>query len=243
MTTTPNLLIEHIAASQAQKEVTANAAFDALDKAACQLTVIALTDADTTLTDAQFLGSFSLRFTGTLTASRTITVPARAKLVLAENATTGGFILSLKTSSGAAITFNSGDRKLLYNNGTTLLVVAEFSSSGGLPYDIGGTIVGQPTASAILLRYPAPRAVRFPSGMASSRGVAGTAAAASATFSIRKNGTQFATMQFASSASTATFTAASDTDFAAGDVLTVIAPNPADINLADIGFALAGVRL
>ena len=31
MPTTPNLLIEHIAANQAQKEVTANAAFDALD--------------------------------------------------------------------------------------------------------------------------------------------------------------------------------------------------------------------
>ena len=31
MTTTPNLLIEHIAANQAQKEVTANAAFEALD--------------------------------------------------------------------------------------------------------------------------------------------------------------------------------------------------------------------
>jgi hypothetical protein len=49
MTTTPNLLIEHIAANQAQKEVTANAAFDMLDKAACQLTSIALADADTTL--------------------------------------------------------------------------------------------------------------------------------------------------------------------------------------------------
>jgi hypothetical protein len=243
MTTTPNLLIEHIAANQAQKEVTANAAFDALDKAACQLTSIALADADTTLTDAQFLGSFSLRFTGTLTASRTITVPARAKLVLVENATTGGFILNIKTPSGTAIALNPGDRKLLYNNGTTLLVIAEFSSLGGLPYDIGGTIVGQPAGGAILLRYPAPRAIRFPSSLASSRGVAGTAAAATATFSIRKNGTQFATMSFASGASIATFTAASDTDFAAGDVLTVIAPNPADSTLADIGFALAGVRL
>jgi hypothetical protein len=42
MTTTPNLLIDHIAANQAQKEVTANAAFDALDKALCQQTSIAL---------------------------------------------------------------------------------------------------------------------------------------------------------------------------------------------------------
>ncbi len=243
MTTTPNLLIEHIAANQAQKEVTANAAFDALDKAACQLTSIALSDADTTLTDAQFIGSFSLRFTGTLTASRTATVPARAKLVLAENATTGGFILNIKTPSGTAIVFNPGDRRLLYNNGTILLVIAEFSSLGGLPYDIGGTIVGQPAGGAILLRYPAPRAIRFPSGMVGSRGVTGTAAAATAIFSIRKNGTQFATMSFASGASTATFTAASDTDFAAGDVLSVVSPSPADGTLADIGFALAGVRL
>lgn len=243
MTTTPNLLIEHIAANQAQKEVTANAAFDALDKAACQLTGIALLDADATLTDAQWIGSFSLRFTGTLTAARTVTVPARAKLVLAENATTGGYLLNLKTPSGTSIVFSSGDRKLIYGNGTTLLVIAEFSSLGGLPYDIGGTIVGQPAGGAILLRYPSPRAIRFPSGMVGSRGVAGTAATASAVFSIRKNGTQFATMSFAGGASTATFTAASDTDFAGGDVLTVVSPNPADSTLADIGFSLAGVRL
>jgi hypothetical protein len=52
-------------------------------------------------------------------------------------------------------------------------------------------------AASVVLRYPIPRAVRFPSGMANSRGVAGTVSGATATFSIRKNGTQFATMQFA----------------------------------------------
>jgi len=68
MTTTPNLLIDHIAASQAQKEVTANTAFDALDKALCQYTGIALSDANLTLTDAQMIGNMALKFTGTLTA-------------------------------------------------------------------------------------------------------------------------------------------------------------------------------
>jgi hypothetical protein len=90
MTTTPNLLIEHIAANQAQKEVTANAAFDALDKALCQLTSIAILDVDTTLTDAQMLGALSMKFTGTLTAGRTITIPAKNKLLVVENSTTGG---------------------------------------------------------------------------------------------------------------------------------------------------------
>jgi hypothetical protein len=50
-------------------------------------------------------------------------------------------------------------------------------------------------------------------------------------------------MQFAAGVTTPTFTAATATDFAAGDVLTIIAPNPADSTLADIGFALAGIRL
>jgi hypothetical protein len=241
MTETPNLLIDHIAASQAQKEVTANAAFDALDKALCQLTTVALANANLTLTDTQLLESLYLRFTGTLTAARTITVPARAKPFIAENATTGGFALSFKTPSGTAISVGMGGRKLFYGDGSTLQVVAE--AGLGAPYDVGGTFPGQPTSGAVILRYPLPRAVRFPATLSGSKGVAGTAPAAAVSFSIRKNSIQFGTMDFAVGANTATFTAALDTDFAAGDVLTVIAPSPADSALADVGFALAGLRL
>lgn len=241
MTETPNLLIDHIATSQAQKEVTANAAFDALDKALCQLTTVALSDANLSLTDAQVLESFYLRFTGALTAARTITVPARAKPFIAENATTSGFALSFKTPSGAAISVGMGGRKLFYGDGSTLQVVAE--AGLGAPYDVGGTFPGQPTSGAVILRYPLPRAVRFPAALSSSKGVAGTASTAAVSFSIRKNSIQFGTMDFAIGANTATFTAAVDTDFASGDILTVIAPSPADSTLADIGFALAGLRL
>ncbi|MCE7886599.1 MAG: hypothetical protein DYH13_03735 [Alphaproteobacteria bacterium PRO2] len=240
---TPNLAIEYIAANQAQKEVTANAAFDALDKALCQLTSIAILDVDTTLTDAQMLGTLSMKFTGTLTAGRTITIPAKAKLLMVENNTTGGFTLSVKTPSGTAISMGVGDRKLLYCDGTTFQIVAETAVGAIVPYDIGGTLAGVPTGGSIVLRYPVPRAVRFPAGMAISQGVAGTASGATATFSIRKNGTQFATMQFAAGIGTATFTATTATDFAAGDVLTILAPSPADGTLADIGFSLAAIRL
>lgn len=241
MTTTPNLLIDHIAANQAQKEVTANSAFDAIDKAFCQLTVIAMTNTNLTLTDAQLLQSFYLRFTGALTASRIITVPAYTKPFLVENATTGNHELSIKTPSGTAISVEVGGRKLIYGDGATLQVMAE--TGLGAPYDVGGTVAGQPTSAAVLLRYPFPRAVRFYSGMPNSKGVVGTAPAAAVEFSIRKNGVQFATMNFAASATTATFTAASDTSFVAGDVLTVVSPSPADSAMADIGFALAGIRL
>lgn len=241
MTQTPNLLIDHIAASQAQKEVTANAAFDALDKALCQFTSIALSDADLTLTDAQMLGNMALKFTGTLTAARIITVPAHAKLLFVDNGTSGGFGLSVKTPSGTAIVLGSGGRKLLYCDGADFRIVAE--SDAFAPYDVGGSYAGQPASGAVILRYPFPRAVRFSSGLPNSKGVAGTTSVAAVSFSIRKNGVQFGTMDFAVGATTATFTAASNTDFAAGDVLTVAAPSPADSALADIGFALTGLRI
>ncbi len=243
MTTTPNLAIEHIAANQSQKEVTANTAFDALDKAFCQPTNIAIADVHMTLTDAQFLGCVYLRFTGTLTAARNITVPAKSKLVIVENSTTGGFSVNVKTAAGAAIVVGSGDRKLLYGNGTTLLPLAEVNAVSSFPYDLGGTVSGAPGAGAVLVRFPMPRAVRFPASMAGSQGSAAVTASATSVFSIKKNGTEFATMQFAASANTATFTAASATDFAAGDILTIVAPNPADSTLADLGFSLAGLRL
>lgn len=241
MTTTPNLQISHIVSSQAQKEVTANAAFDALDKALCQFASVALSDANLTLTDAQMLGNMALSFTGTLTAARTITAPTRAKLLFVKNATTGGYAIAVKTPSGASISVGNGESKLLYCNGTDFSIAAE--SGVAAPYDVGGCFVGQPSASAVILRYPMPRAVRFLAGLSSSKGVAATTATAATSFLIRKNGAQFATMDFAASAASATFTCASNVDFAAGDVLTVVAPGAPDDTLADIGFALAGVRI
>ncbi len=240
MTITPNLLIDHIAAAQAQKEVTANTAFDVLDKALCQFTSIALTDANLTLTDAQMIGNMALKFTGTLAAARTVTVPARAKLLYVENGTTGGFALTVKTPSGTAISLGSGERKLLYCNGSDFTIAAE---AGAAPYDIGGSFVGKPSAGTVIMRFPMPRAVRFLSGMALSKGVAATAATAAVSFSLRKNGIEFATMNFAASSTSATFTCATTTDFAAGDSLTLVAPATPDDTLSDIGFAFAGLRI
>ncbi len=240
MTTTPNLLIDHIAASQAQKEVTANTAFDVLDKALCQFTGIALTDANLTLTDAQMIGNMALKFTGTLTAVRTITVPAHAKFLYVDNGTTGGYALSIKTPSGTAIALGSGERKILYCNGSDFTIAAE---AGVSPYDIGGSFAGKPSAGAVIMRFPLPRAVRFLSGMALSKGVAAIAATAAVSFSIRKNGIEFATMNIAASGTSATFTCTTTTDFAAGDILTLVAPASPDDTLADIGFAFAGLRI
>ena len=111
------------------------------------------------------------------------------------------------------------------------------------PYDVGGTWVSTIPASQVMLRYPFPRAVDFPAGLTDSRGVAAVAATASTTIDIRKNGSSVGSMVFAAAGTTATFTMASATNFAAGDILTLVAPASPDATLADLGWSLAGTRV
>lgn len=243
MTTTANLEFPYIASSQAQKEVTHNDALDLIDDAIAGLAAVTLTDADTLLTAEQITEGVSLVFSGTLSATRTITFPAKKKMLLVKNNTTGGYALDLKiTGSSVTVQLVSGQQRLIYLNGTDIVAVAVSESSGSPPYDVGGSYLGSPGSSLVILRFPIPRSVRFPASMSGSYGVANTAATATTTFTIAKNGTGFGTMVFAGSAATATFTG-TQTDFAAGDVLTLVAPASADATLADIGFAFAGLRL
>ena len=111
---------------------------------------------------------------------------------------------------------------------------------GQSAYDIAGFISGVPANSQVILRLPMIRAVTFDVNLALSRASAGTAATASTTFNIAKNGTNFGTMVFAIGGTTASFVAATPPAFAAGDVLTVTGPASADATLANIGFILAG---
>ena len=80
----------------------------------------------------------------------------------------------------------------------------------------------------------------FPAGLGGSYGTAGTAATAAASFAIDKNGTSVGAMHFAAGATTASFTMASATTFAGGDVLTILAPATPDASLANLVWTLAG---
>lgn len=110
------------------------------------------------------------------------------------------------------------------------------------PYDVGGAYNGVPAADAVIVRYPFPREVVFPASLTGSQGVAETAATAQTDFDILKNGSSVGTMRFAAAGTVATFIMASATTFVAGDILKVVAPAAPDATLADIGFALAGVK-
>jgi hypothetical protein len=109
-------------------------------------------------------------------------------------------------------------------------------------YDVGGAYNGSPTSSLVLMRLPMVRTIVFPSGMADSKMIAGTAATAQTVFSIKIDGVEFATATFAISGTVATFACASDQEFIAGEVLTIVAPASPDVTLADLGWLLAATR-
>lgn len=115
------------------------------------------------------------------------------------------------------------------------------AGTGPQPYDISGTIIGGPDAGLVIQRFPAPRTLNISTNCGTSKGVLGTAPLNTAAFSLQKNGTQFGTMTFASSATTATFSCVATT-FNVGDVFTLVSPNPADANLADLGWSFTFTR-
>ena len=114
------------------------------------------------------------------------------------------------------------------------------------PFEVGASFNGKPSAGEVLLRVPFTQSVNFADDLAGSRGMCDTGPADSlgVDLAIKKNGVEFATMSFADSATTATFsTSSTDEDFAPGDVLTVEAPDPQDASFADGGFTLRGTKL
>lgn len=116
------------------------------------------------------------------------------------------------------------------------------TGNGSAPpaYYVSGSFSGAPTAGEPIFRYIFSGTVNFPAGLSGSAGTAGTAATASATFQIEKNGTGVGTMIFAAGATTASFTMASATGFASGEVLKILAPSPADATLAGLAWTLVG---
>ena len=62
-----------------------------------------------------------LNITGTLTAARNVVCPSTSKLYFLNNATTGGFAVTLKTSGGTGVSVAAGDRAMLWCDGTNVV--------------------------------------------------------------------------------------------------------------------------
>src|SRR5271169_1461564 len=108
MSTTPNLLLSHISASQDQKEVTANASADGLDEALCSNTVVAMSDADYTFATGAgtpFLSNIFFLFTGTISSSRHVILPSgsgRLFVIKSDVSSSPSVPIIFKVGTGAA---------------------------------------------------------------------------------------------------------------------------------------------
>ena len=130
--TTPNLAITHILQSQAQKEVTANAAFDALDNSVNRALSLDLGDADLTLVSDQANRNGLIIFIGALTAGRMVTLPANHRRLAVRNATTGDFAVTVAYPGvGANVAVVPETTALLQGDGVDLFGVAGDSNGGG----------------------------------------------------------------------------------------------------------------
>ena len=105
---------------------------------------------------------------------------------------------------------------------------------------VSGSYHGKPAASQVLQSYVFAAPATIPAGFSGSKGTAATAATATATFNISKNGTNIGAVIFAASATTATFSMNIATDFNTGDVLTIMAPATPDATLADLAWTIIG---
>lgn len=115
-------------------------------------------------------------------------------------------------------------------------------SGAGDAYDISFWDPGRAAAGEVVFKIIVSRTVTFPAGLTNSQAIASTPATAAAVWSIRRNGAEFGTMSFAPGETAATFAAAADTLVGAGDLITIVAPDPRDATLADITGVLAGTR-
>ena len=138
----------------------------------------------------------------------------------------------------------SGDTNIDIKAGSYFeLQVIETDTAQQPPYDLGFFYSGKPTNSQEVFRMEAVRDWTHPDPGTGSTGEARVASTGNVAFSVKRNGTQYATVTFNISASgTWAFDAASDEAFSAGDTLTVVAPATADATLEDIAIFIKGLR-
>ena len=129
----PNLGIVHIAANQNQPEVSANAAFDALDDAVNLALSILMTDADFTMSQAQLAAAGVITMTGALTADRHVNLPVGVnRLFIFQNSTSGGrnLIVQVAGAPGSTVTVpDAAGYVILFSDGTNVSRITQGSSA------------------------------------------------------------------------------------------------------------------
>lgn len=126
-----------------------------IDEAVAGVASITMTDANYTLTVADGATDQSrkavLVMSGSLSQARNVICPSSQKVYIFKNSTTGGYALTLKTSSGSGVSVPNGATTVLYCDGTDVYQVGISSNSpnftGSISLD-GSVVINDSGADA-----------------------------------------------------------------------------------------------
>ena len=236
---------DELVQSQASKEVTANAMFDALSQASVY-----------GRRESTCVGLYWGYYGGNVTkADGTMAQIANSTLLL--TASTTQYVVAKKTdgvvsNSSATTNWNNlAEYWRLYSvvvGTATITSYTDYRQIGEITslcnWDAAMFYPGAPTPSAIVAQIVFARAVTMPGNLTGSAAYGKTSATASTVFDIKKNNSSTGSITFAGAANVATFstTAGAALSFAIGDRLEVVAPASPDATLADVSFSLIGNR-
>jgi hypothetical protein len=113
--------------------------------------------------------NYVIELTGTLTAARTVTVPAVNKPYTFFNNTTGGYAVTVKVSGQTGVTIAAGKKAIVYANTTDVIEVANAPVT-----ETGTQTLTNKTLVAPALGTPASGTLTNATGLPLSTGVTGT---------------------------------------------------------------------
>jgi hypothetical protein len=91
-----------------------------------------------------------IKFTGIMTVNRNVVLPASSKIYFVHNVTTGGYTITLKVGAGATVALASGEKLIVYCDGTDVVNMTNFTAllSGNNTYSGTNTFSASNTFSA-----------------------------------------------------------------------------------------------
>ena len=131
MATTTNLALNQPAYNSSAWDVPLNANEDILDAAFGNTTSVALTNSNVTLTSTQ-CQAMQIKFTGSISANITITVPAIGGRWTFTNATSGSYNVTISSAgAGTSVTIPQGYSTMLFSDGTNIVLADGGVLQGG----------------------------------------------------------------------------------------------------------------
>jgi hypothetical protein len=247
MAQSDNLKITYIDGNQNQKYVTANEAFNQIDKAFNSGATVGSLVGDAYIDEVTFTNAFFFTLedattSPNLTGAFEVIVPELPRFFAIYNST--GFEATIRSgvTAGATVTVDQQQIRYIYSDGTDLYDLG--SAAVGGPYDPTLFFAGSPVGGQTILSIRTSRPFTLFSGLPGTQVYAEFEPQdGDWVLEIEKNDVAVGDITITNNTNDSfSVTFGSDVSFAVGDRLSLIAPNPADSNLGNLSVTLKGSR-